>query len=422
MLTPGSLCGGCRARVGLLVEPWLAAGVVVLAVNDHLLKGAGPGWLTGKLSDVAGLFVVTVFAGVVLRPRLAVVAAAAGFAAVKLSPVAAQWAAPLLGGTTRQDPTDLLALVAVVPAYRLLRRHIPDDGGSFGRSLVMAASLAAVTLTVSATSCRDPAIDGFVVRDGEVWAHVDRPGGDDAGTWAVSADGGRTWSESAAPPASPSTDLQGCDAGGRCWRVVPSVLVEEQRPGAPWRRAFAFSDREMKAMETRTDSCGTRPELLFGAVVVVDRPDGPNVVVGMGSQGVLHRSPAGVWERRPVADLRPVRTSGSPRLTRWLTLSAVVVLVAVVPLAWWWGRRRPGRRGGEAALVAGLGAALVLMATGALVFIQLDFTVVGPLIVALAVAILAASLFVASRPARPKPILPPSWPPTGPGNWPPPAR
>jgi hypothetical protein len=24
-------------------------------VNDHLLKGAGPGWLTGKLSDVAGL-------------------------------------------------------------------------------------------------------------------------------------------------------------------------------------------------------------------------------------------------------------------------------------------------------------------------------------------------------------------------------
>src|ERR1700679_4140779 len=41
-----------------LVHPWPLLAVALLAVNDHLLKGSGwlPGWLTGKLSDFAGLF------------------------------------------------------------------------------------------------------------------------------------------------------------------------------------------------------------------------------------------------------------------------------------------------------------------------------------------------------------------------------
>src|SRR5690242_20127817 len=43
---------------GALLHPLPLAAVAVLAINDHLLKGAGvlPGWLTGKLSDIAGLF------------------------------------------------------------------------------------------------------------------------------------------------------------------------------------------------------------------------------------------------------------------------------------------------------------------------------------------------------------------------------
>ena len=30
---------------------------MLLALNDHVLKQAWPGWVTGKLSDVAGLVV-----------------------------------------------------------------------------------------------------------------------------------------------------------------------------------------------------------------------------------------------------------------------------------------------------------------------------------------------------------------------------
>ena len=42
----------------LLLHPLPLAAIALTALNDHLLKGSGalPGWLTGKLSDFAGLF------------------------------------------------------------------------------------------------------------------------------------------------------------------------------------------------------------------------------------------------------------------------------------------------------------------------------------------------------------------------------
>src|SRR5688572_756580 len=74
---------------------WVA--LALLLINDHLLKGSGllPGWLTGKLSDVAGLLMapplLVVLAGARARAaRLACFAAVAlVFAAIKLHAPAA---------------------------------------------------------------------------------------------------------------------------------------------------------------------------------------------------------------------------------------------------------------------------------------------------------------------------------------------
>jgi len=48
---------------------WVA--LAVLVVNDHVLKGAGllPGWLTGKLSDFAGLVVAPVVVSTIARAQ-----------------------------------------------------------------------------------------------------------------------------------------------------------------------------------------------------------------------------------------------------------------------------------------------------------------------------------------------------------------
>ena len=95
---------------------WLAA-LVVLVVNDHFLKHSGlaPAWLTGKLSDVAGLVVAPAVLAWVMRVRTlrgwiaAHVAVGAGFAALEHPSIAGLVSS---SGVVRTwaDPTDLLAL------------------------------------------------------------------------------------------------------------------------------------------------------------------------------------------------------------------------------------------------------------------------------------------------------------------------
>ena len=98
----------------LLLRPSVLVSMVVLMVNDHVLKQRWPGTLTGKLSDVAGLvfFPVVVVAllevGLRLVRRgsrwptdrlwwLATITSAVGFAVVKTSPAAAAWYSEALG-------------------------------------------------------------------------------------------------------------------------------------------------------------------------------------------------------------------------------------------------------------------------------------------------------------------------------------
>jgi len=407
----------------VLVDGRFVAAVVVLAVNDHVLKGRGPGWLTGRLSDVAGVFVAAVLAGVLLRPRLGAVVAAAGFAAVKVSPVAAELAAPLLGGVTHQDLGDLAAVVAAVPAYRLTRRYQARVGAQpgFGETVAVVASAMAVVLTVGATSCFvPPVVDGFAVGDGRVVAHIARRQATttSGAEWAASPDGGRTWTVTT-PTGQVAADHQACGGGG-CWRVVPGRRVEEQAGGS-WRTVFTFTGRQRDAMKLRS-GCGTRPEAGFGALTTVSGPDGVHVVVAMASQGVLHRRPDGRWERRAVLDRIPIRDDGSPTLFRILSL-APLALLAGAPVVWWWTRRRR-RNAAGATVVTAAGGVLLLSGEGLLDFGQAEFTFVGPVIAAVTVTVLALAVAVARRPAKPRPpSVYENWPPGGhPGGWPPPER
>lgn len=142
-------------RAHPLLDSRVLLAVVVLLVNDHLLKRAWPGFVTGKLSDFAGMFFFPWFlhaAWVVTfgwpqseaasRRLLWVCIAVTGsvFSAIQLLPVAAEayvgimlalhelglgvlskcapslaGGPPIVGHT--MDPTDLLALpmLALVP-------------------------------------------------------------------------------------------------------------------------------------------------------------------------------------------------------------------------------------------------------------------------------------------------------------------
>jgi hypothetical protein len=124
----------------VLASPLFWAALVVLATNDHLLKGSGlaPTWFTGKASDVAGLFLAPAVFAALVRVRGARGFAACHvlvglvFAGIKLSPSLAQaWdglVSLLIPSKTTVDPTDLAALPSLLASYVVFGRVARSPG------------------------------------------------------------------------------------------------------------------------------------------------------------------------------------------------------------------------------------------------------------------------------------------------------
>jgi hypothetical protein len=194
------------------------AALVVLVVNDHILKGAWPGLVTGKASDVAALILVPVLAvdiarllaGGRLLPRTraqvasaAALLIAATFVAVKLHPFAneayafvmglVQWPGSLLGSLvggaplvapgrapTVLDAGDLIALPAAAVGWAIaagrapqatLRWRPPPDL----RVALRIAILVAALFALAATSQSPPVQVTDVAQDEVILSPGDQP-------------------------------------------------------------------------------------------------------------------------------------------------------------------------------------------------------------------------------------------------------
>ncbi|MBV8756985.1 MAG: hypothetical protein JO257_06915 [Deltaproteobacteria bacterium] len=128
--------------VGEALHPVALLAVIVLVVNDWVLKPRFHGAITGKLSDVAGLIFAPVLLSAVIglalhvlrrggrlthrRLVLCCLATAAGFAAVKLCAPVREHLAALLGHHAEfyPDLTDLFTLPAVLVAYWIGRDEL----------------------------------------------------------------------------------------------------------------------------------------------------------------------------------------------------------------------------------------------------------------------------------------------------------
>lgn len=176
--TPSAATGRATNAAGLvpgdgLLHPAMIGAIGLLIANDHVLKAAYPGVVTGKLSDVAGLLFFPALLVAAAELALAVtgrnwrlgrtavavacLASAVGFALVQLTQAGAQLFEALLGGAQAvvagtvaalaggtppaaasaavvADPWDLVALVALVPAaligWRRADRLRADGGAS----------------------------------------------------------------------------------------------------------------------------------------------------------------------------------------------------------------------------------------------------------------------------------------------------
>lgn len=148
-----------RRPARALAHPLWWVALLLLVVNDHLLKAAGwlPGAVTGKLSDVAGLLVAPALLAALLGLRtrralgLAHAAVGAGFAAINLWPAAARALEAATAVTpfpwqVTVDPTDLLALPALLLSWTVL---VP----AMGRPVALRRPLSVGTALAGAVAC-----------------------------------------------------------------------------------------------------------------------------------------------------------------------------------------------------------------------------------------------------------------------------
>lgn len=160
-------------RRALLHPVWLAS-VAILAVNDHLLKGSEllPGWVTGKLSDVAGLFAAPLLLAVLVRASsrrswgLAHVAIGLVFASIQLSTGAAHVWSTLMGTlgfpwAITSDPTDLLTLPALLLSYAWVPRLARTTTTSSHAGELAVASAGVLVCVATSTVPGGPTYSSF---------------------------------------------------------------------------------------------------------------------------------------------------------------------------------------------------------------------------------------------------------------------
>jgi hypothetical protein len=382
MTGPERTRDGAPTTLSWLCHPATLLALVVLVVNDHVLKAAFPGLLTGKLSDVAGLVLAPPLVAVLLtlvvprlRPRAAalvgLVAVGAGFAVVKSIGYAAElaslaWSALAGPSLVRADRTDLLTLPALGLAWwtwtRARRRPVRHRTARLVRLLVV---LPPAVLAVAATSAvRYPYALGTTTLDGRPaisigsgYGETNWPDGPADGHWRVSEDGGTTWREStddeqARLDAQESPRHQACapDDSRHCYRVVAGHLRVEQSDdaGVTWQVAWEVSDARRDELAQRYESPGDARRHFSGRELVVypRAGGGHEVLVANGRDGFLRRLSDGGWRREGFLSVPPYPADRPPELPAvydggrvqrtidvWLAFALVLLLGCAVTVA-----------------------------------------------------------------------------------------
>jgi len=307
---------------------WFFASVAVLVVNDHVLKERFGGWWTGKLSDIAGLLVVALLLSVPMGSE-GLVVAGAGFVALKTVPGVAEVAAPLLGGVTRRDATDLIAIGVLVPAGVLMHRsgrpavdhrsarrtrpigHAGPAPAARGLAVLPVLGAVVAVFATTATACGPrPAVDRLVVVDGVVYAEVVFGAG--PSQWA-STDDGTTWTKAPQPPggvrsfrgdpyeAKAAGPLRACGSDGTCFRLRDQRVIEVTSPDGNTVEELRLSEEQLDKIST---GCAGAQRGVLTSLAPPTVPGRP-AMASLGAHGVVVRQDDGHWARVDVLGAHP---------------------------------------------------------------------------------------------------------------------
>ncbi len=372
-----------------LKHPLALLSIGLLLLNDHVLKAIVPSWLTGKLSDFAGLFFFPFLLAAMLAfpleglqlPSRRIMALSCGltalwFTLIKTAPVANEateaFTSWLVGGPTRivLDPTDLIALPIIWAAWQLwVRLEQTSSQTSLGISACVSLGIAAFATMATAPCAPSMTAQKSVIVNNVVYVEVfhevfyaDSDGPDlSAESWVMAYDPQhQNWNSLPTIPPSVEQALQepvnlphqvcNPDAPKTCYRITGQPKVEVSADGGqtwsvawqiPWGR-----DQYMERLR-HVDGCHRHPpysELKTYDIAYLPSGGPHTVVVAMGTQGVVVLTANGHWERQGISGANPDDYIARDPIELLFTLApeniffllpALVTLI-VVPLA---GRR-----------------------------------------------------------------------------------
>ncbi|GIH03832.1 hypothetical protein Rhe02_18990 [Rhizocola hellebori] len=340
--------GPCLAWIS---HPLSVAGLALLLINDHLLKDAWPGVITGKLSDIAGMLMFPPVLAVMLAILLpavsgrflagfAVIATGVCFAVLKVSPVVAElasraWSVPNGPSAVLADSTDLVALPVLALTWAVWRRcrkkAATDRFARQVRALVLVPAGLLATVATSAASYDTVTWVGEI--DGQMaygYGIVNRDSTDAIHSIGVSADGGHTFTPLPTKE-QPVRHTKAC-TGSICYQVVPGELhVQESRDGGvTWSTAWQIAGWQYRALAAdHLDLNDPKNALASQCIAIFEGSDGYVVMVANARDGLLRRDASGHWERLGVPGSTMVPLRAEPDFTGHRVLAATLGVVAV---------------------------------------------------------------------------------------------
>lgn len=304
-----------------LAHPAALAALLVLLLNDHLLRWWLPSTLTGKVSDFAWLFIAAIGLAWLLSrllparmvksgDRIAWIGftiIALGFVLGKTQPTFHNWVGIAFKTITgspiglKLDSTDLIALIALIPAWFTWKAsdHSPLRPG---RASWLVISISAL-LTIANMAQPNQGIENLEIIDQRIVAQT-------AWSCFISEDGGLSWRSISQDNCRINPRVNILDdplQPNKIWSFQAGGPIEVSHDdGNTWSIDYTptYLSQVEEAYIQRTKS--GNPDLSRkGPFDVVYDPKSGNLIFAMGYQGILIRTPESEWITVEVFEYKP---------------------------------------------------------------------------------------------------------------------